>query len=530
MNRTRWLAALTAMAGALVLSNCGAPQPPRSSLFGVSSGWHSSAAALQQAHDAWQTLANNSRPATRAAAANAYNQAVAKLFESLRSDPNSWQVSATRMGTSFPSQTVVGIRLQDIKAIFPASQVNTHLVGFRYTRQGIGLPVVAWMRRDQLDRSRYPFAPKEGVPLALTAILRFDPGKYPEWHFEPPRELGKVKVGARDLDLAADWSAASASFWHMSDLNTLDIRNVFLPEAFHQRTGIYCYAPYDPAKIPVVFVHGLKSSPAAFRKMVNRLTTEPWFRARYQAWYFSYPTGTPWAYNAKIFRDQIHRATDFARAHGSLENWNKMVLVAHSMGGLICHASVSEPDSLLYDAWFKVPFDQLKGSRKSRELVRQTALYQPLSEPKRVIFLAVPHRGAPLADWHFTHLLINLIRLPKWLAVDIVDLTVHNVVRMMPNDRAKPGFLSSISSLSPNNPTYKALEKMPFRTGIHRHSIIGDRGKGDLPNSSDGFVPYWSSHLAPVDSELIIPCDHCVPDHPATADEVARILRLHLKN
>jgi hypothetical protein len=37
------------------------------------------------------------------------------------------------------------------------------------------------------------------------------------------------------------------------------------------------------------------------------------------------------------------------------------------------------------------------------------------------------------------------------------------------------------------------------------HSIIGDRGKGDTPNSSDGVVPYWSSHLATAKSEKIVP-------------------------
>jgi hypothetical protein len=69
---------------------------------------------------------------------------------------------------------------------------------------------------------------------------------------------------------------------------------------------------------------------------------------------------------------------------------------------------------------------------------------------------------------------------------------------------------------------------MPFRAGVRRHSIIGDRGKGDTPHSSDGVVPYWSSHLEPVDSEKIVPHHHGVPDHPEAAAEVKRILRLQL--
>jgi hypothetical protein len=37
------------------------------------------------------------------------------------------------------------------------------------------------------------------------------------------------------------------------------------------------------------------------------------------------------------------------------------------------------------------------------------------------------------------------------------------------------------------------------------HSIIGDRGKGDLPNSPDGLVPYWNADLNCAKSELIVP-------------------------
>jgi len=200
------------------------------------------------------------------------------------------------------------------------------------------------------------------------------------------------------------------------------------------------------------------------------------------------------------------------------------------MGGLICRASVSEPGTFLYDAWFGVPFARLKGSPKSRELVRETALYQPLREPTRVIFMAVPQRGAPLADRFFANWITNLIRLPKWFVVDMLDLTVNNVNRAIPGSPARKGLSTSISSLSPGNPTYKALAQMPFRAGVHRHSILGDRGRGNPLNSSDGYVPYWSSHLTPVDSEVFVPSHHSVPDHPAAAAEVARILKLHLKN
>lgn len=60
------------------------------------------------------------------------------------------------------------------------------------------------------------------------------------------------------------------------------------------------------------------------------------------------------------------------------------------------------------------------------------------------------------------------------------------------------------------------------------HSIIGDRGRGDTPDSSDGVVPYWSSHLKGAQSELIVPDSHKAYKNPQAIEEMKRILELHL--
>ena len=86
---------------------------------------------------------------------------------------------------------------------------------------------------------------------------------------------------------------------------------------------------------------------------------------------------------------------------------------------------------------------------------------------------------------------------------------------------------NSIFSLSPENPTLKILDKIPIR--VPHHTILGDRGKGDSPNSSDGIVPYWSSHLDSAQSEKIVPGPHGSCELPETIEELKRILHLHLK-
>jgi hypothetical protein len=73
---------------------------------------------------------------------------------------------------------------------------------------------------------------------------------------------------------------------------------------------------------------------------------------------------------------------------------------------------------------------------------------------------------------------------------------------------------NSIDTLSPNDPFVKEMNALPMAKRIPYHSIIGDRGRGDTPNSSDGVVPYWSSHLDGAESEKIVPSGHGAEHSP----------------
>src|SRR5262249_12232894 len=89
-------------------------------------------------------------------------------------------------------------------------------------------------------------------------------------------------------------------------------------------------------------------------------------------------------------------------------------------------------------------------------------------------------------------------------------------------------FPTSIDTLSPKNRFVQALNTLPIADHIPYHSIIGDRGRGDTPNSSDGVVPYWSSHLEGAQSEQIVPSDHGAHQNREGVEEVHRILLLNL--
>src|SRR5204862_2543190 len=87
---------------------------------------------------------------------------------------------------------------------------------------------------------------------------------------------------------------------------------------------------------------------------------------------------------------------------------------------------------------------------------------------------------------------------------------------------------NSIDTLSPGDAFVKVMNTLPLAKGVPYHSIIGDRGRGDTPNSTDGVVPYWSSHVDGAKSEKIVPSDHGANQNPEGIAEVIRILREHI--
>jgi len=121
----------------------------------------------------------------------------------------------------------------------------------------------------------------------------------------------------------------------------------------------------------------------------------------------------------------------------------------------------------------------------------------------------------------------SLIKMPFFMA----SIPFKTIGATMTHDSAATQMNrlpNSIDTLSPNNRFVREIEKYPTVPGVPFHTIEGDRGRGDAPNSSDGVVPYWSSHFPGAESELIVPSNHSAPLNPQAIAEVKRILKLHL--
>ncbi len=513
----------------VLLCQCGAPQPPVCHILPMASRAPADK-VLEEAKRNWVILADPGMKNQWPAAEEGYNKAVGILFDKLRCGGGDWSSRAAAMGTALSKPDKLNDDLAKVDALFPASAVSVRNEDRVKRTTGLGLPAVAWTATSPVGIPRPKFYPPNGQPRSVTVVLDFST-PVPQWHFPKRWVQEDYVVGRNTQSLAADWTAPIDFFWYMCDLDDLRIQNVIIPERYAKETGLYFLQPYDPNKIPVVMVHGLVSSPDAYRDILNDLSPEPWFRDHYQVWLYNYPTGTPWLYNAMLFRQNMEAASAYARTKGSDTNLKKMVILSHSMGGLLTRTAVTDPGKVLYEAHFKTPFDQLKVNKEAKDLIREGLLYKPYTDPKRIVFMAVPHRGSPMANFRGTAFLSNLIRLPKTLTIGLLDATSQSLKDTLDGNAESATVRppTAISSLSPNSRGFKGLNQLPLPKGIIFHSIMGDKGHGDTPNSSDGVVPYWSSHVEPVASELIVPSNHSVPSCVEAADEIRRILLLHLK-
>ena len=181
------------------------------------------------------------------------------------------------------------------------------------------------------------------------------------------------------------------------------------------------------------------------------------------------------------------------------------------------------------DSTFAEPIETIDVDEPTRELLQNVFYFEHIPFIKRVVFIASPHVGSDLADKGFARFFAGFIVMP-----DIVDNTVNSIFTRKDIDFAyDPKEIrettNSIELLSPTSRFTIATNKIPLNPDIPYHSIIGTRRDKEGPGSSDGFVPYESSHLDFTVSEKLVPSGHSAHEHPLAIDEVKRILKLHIE-
>jgi pimeloyl-ACP methyl ester carboxylesterase len=300
----------------------------------------------------------------------------------------------------------------------------------------------------------------------------------------------------------------------------LGLSRMLNPQKFADTTGLTQLQPYDPARTPVVFVHGLQETPANWAPMVDSLRDDPWIRKNYQFWFYSYPSGYPYPYSAALFR------RDLDGIKRSFPNHKRVVLIGHSMGGMICRLMVTDAGDQIWRDHFSTAPAQTSLWGETRKLVEKSLLFDHRPDVQRVIFIATPHRGSRFAAGWIGRIGSALVRTPR--AFDSIYASTKPLLIADPAANTLKRMPNSIDTLEPNDRFVQSVNKLPITPTIPYHSIIGDRGRRDTPNSSDGIVPYWSSHLDGAESELIVHSGHGAQYDPQAIREVERILKQNL--
>lgn len=474
--------------------------------------------------------------------ANIYNSAVSRIVVLWQEDNLPW-TEPLKVSTPTATYTVrvrtEGEALLDphyFQSLEPAYEFKTKGLTNRYSLPGFGAPLIGLRRNEQGKQGYDKRRPRPLIVSPVTGLIFLEPAAPDSrdisgiLQFYDPLQQTTVVLDGETLPLEVDLSTSFGMFLSKMHPGSEDFGRLKRPDLYMDKLGIVMLEPYNPQKIPVLMVHGLYSSPGTYIQMFNDLNGNQTIRENYQFWFFSYPTGLPIIYSSYRLRKELKELLQELDPADANPQIKKMVVIGHSMGGILSKTLVSSSGDTLYDRLFNRPPEQLDLSDDERELVDGVLFFDAQPRIKRAVFIAAPHRGSEVARTFVGKIGRHLISLPGKLVKSRVDILERNEDALKVKTREFLGETpTSVHQLSPDSLMLNTLTDLPIAPGLPFHSIIGIQDSEQGPGSSDGIVPYESSHLEGSSSEKLVPEWHGCLEHPLTIAEVTRILLLHVK-
>jgi pimeloyl-ACP methyl ester carboxylesterase len=400
----------------------------------------------------------------------------------------------------------------------------------RYECGGVGLPLVVERARRECDPLEARFFPEQSF-FAATAVLEFG-------EFSIDCDPAAVPAGARltfynpvtvrctqstSQPLAMDLSAPLAATLEIAPRTYL--AGFIDPGSAGTQPRLNMLEPYQRGKIPLVLIHGLFSDPESWADMINDLRATPGFAERYQIWTFRYPTGRGFLASATALRHQLHTLVatlDCEQQDPALRN---IVLVGHSMGGLIAKLQVTYSDEFIWNELANRPLQSIVTTEQTRRYLALNSYFAPSPNIARVIFIATPFAGSNRSS--------GLVGRSASLLVEASpeQEAMHDqLVRDNP-DAFNPQFErrlpTSIDMLEPDSPLLDAMHNMRFNPCVALNNIIGDCMPCSLDGPSDGIVSVRSATHPCCQSVVMFKAFHPKVHRDLRAsEEVLRILNV----
>jgi hypothetical protein len=478
---------------------------------------------------------------TRCLAQSIHNQAVARCLWLARTDvasaPSAWAAELAQAGIILRST------LADWSALGVDALEATDRVGFREhslseVRAGLGVPLIVHRVLSKPDLIQWkPYGPDEAA-FAATAVLQ-PRGSITTWRNLPveltlvdPLQAESLELAGTAYPLAQDLAAPLRLRLAQSSVRYYELSGVANPRLYAAHAGVYAVDPYQPGKVPVVFVQGLWTGPRVWAPMLDALRNDPVLRASYQFWVVLYESGYPLPLAASSLRlslREIRQRFDPDRLDGALD---QMVILGKSTGGQVVKMLVTPSGDSIWNAVFAQPLEQIQATPQLRAELADTFFFQPEPYVRRVIFVATGHRGSKLARQPGVRLGAEMIRRNNPLRQVCAELeAVNGPLVFQPFFRNRT--LSSIDGMQASDPLVVALEAQPISPRVAYHSIIANNRRSSglpLEKGSDGLVDYSSAHLDGAMSERIVSASHMCEADPEVIAEVQRILTLYVSD
>jgi pimeloyl-ACP methyl ester carboxylesterase len=340
--------------------------------------------------------------------------------------------------------------------------------------------------------------------------------------YDPYREESVERHG-QTVPLSANFSAGYGIWLARSGFAGQSLRTLFGRARGIDTPRIYMMQPFDPNRRIILMLHGLASSPEAWVNVANDIQGDEVLRQHFQVWQVYYPTNVPILVNLA----RIRRATQQTLAHfdpdGTAPASHGMVLIGHSMGGVIARLLVSTSGEELWTTFEDKYVPEGTDIDREDERLNRLLNFTPMPQVERAIFIAAPHRGTPFASNRLSRWAANLVRLPLALLNEIEEV-MKTATNIEPQGQTFH-VPNSIEQLRETDPLIRATSRLPISPQVCFHSIIARRREtGPLEDSDDGVVPYRSAHLAGAQSEEVIVAGHSVQETPQAILEIRRIL------
>jgi pimeloyl-ACP methyl ester carboxylesterase len=429
---------------------------------------------------------------------------------------------------------------QDFSRFELVNDYQTEGIQNQYHNYGLGVPLIAVRKQQQVSAPEEKYYPPE-LSLPMTAFCHF------EWENDEvngrleraivrlydPLERMTIQADGQIVPLESDITTPLA--YHLRDpiissgfLETASLLNADLAPEYY---GMFMLEPYDPNKIPVVMVHGFWSSPMTWVRMFNDLRANHEIHNHYQFWFYSYPAGQPFWLSARQMRQDLAQIHQELEGHGGSENLSEMVLVGHSMGGLISTLQTMDSGDTFWKMVSDSPLEEFAGEPEHLAMLKKTFYFSPNSSIRRVITIASPFGGSNFANDAARWLSKKLFTLPETEVDPLEQIAERNRPRL--KDKSFLTNATSLDSLAPDAAVLRAMRASRVSPKVKYHNIIGRIASRNLLNftgrepeyDGDGVVSLESAQNPWADSVVAVQAEHSsVHQHPACIYEVRRIL------